>query len=169
MIYDLDPEERLIELGITLPAPFVPGSANFLYRLVVIVGNLLFVSGQTPDDGRPELFVPDASKWCVGKVGVDVNIEQARDAARDTALAVLASVRHAVKHLGNIKRIVRATGVVNCTPEFTDHPLVMNGFSQVFVDLWGREYGIGTRSATGANSLPGGVPFEVTECIFEIG
>jgi enamine deaminase RidA (YjgF/YER057c/UK114 family) len=166
MIYEVDPNKRLEELGITLPPP-CKAAGN--YRPAVQCGNLLYVSGHTPDDARPQLFVADPGKWCPGKVGDTVTPNQAYDAARDTALAILATVEAALGNLANVKRLVRATGLVNCTEGFTEHPAVMNGFSDLMAAVFGQKNGVGARSATGASSLPGNVPVEVSECIFEIG
>jgi cold shock CspA family protein/enamine deaminase RidA (YjgF/YER057c/UK114 family) len=96
-----------------------------------------------------------------------VTPEQGYNAAREVALAVLSTVEHAVG-LGRVKRLVKATGLVNCTDDFTQHPKVMNGFSDLMAKVFGDDAGVGTRSATGANSLPGNVPVEVTECVFEL-
>lgn len=158
--------KRLKDLGIHLPPP-CKAVANYIPA--VVCGNLLYVSGHTPDDARPQHFVNEPGKWCPGKVGATVTPEQAYDAARDTGLAILATVQAVLGNLGNVRRLVRATGVVNCTADFTAHPKVMNGFSDLMVQVFGEKNGIGARSATGAISLPDDMPVEVTECIFEIG
>lgn len=156
----INPEDRLNQLGIVLPPACRP-AGNYRPAILWEFGNLLFVSGHTPDDARAEGF-------CTGKVGVDVTIEQAYEGARDVGLAILATVRAHLGSLSRVKRLVRATGVVNSTPDFADHPKVMNGFSDLMAKVFGEENGIGARSATGAISLPGNVSVEVTDCIFEV-
>jgi len=163
----VNPNERLKELGIHLPPP-CKAAGN--YRPAVVCGNLLYVSGHTPDDARPEHFVADLTKWCPGQVGVggSVTPNQAYDGARDTGLAILATVQAALRDLANVKRLVWATGQIACTSDFTEHPSVMNGFSDLMAQVFGEENGIGGRCVTGASSLAGNMPVEVTMCIFEI-
>ena len=153
-------ENKLRELGITLPPP-CQAAGN--YRPALLVGNLLYVSGHTPDDADA---TPGAFRQ--GKVGYNVSQDQAYDDARKVALAILSTVKAALGSLDRVKRLVRATGVVNSTSDFTSHPKVMNGFSDLMAKVFGAENGVGTRSATGVTSLPGGVAVEVTECIFEV-
>ncbi len=162
MARNLDADGRFAQLGIYLPNACQPAGN---YRPALLVGNLLFVSGHTPDDARPEAYT--AEKGC-GKVGAEVSLDQGYQAARDTGLAILATVKAALGRLSRVKRLVSATGLVNCGPEFGAHPKVMNGFSDLMAHVFGAENGVGTRSATGANSLPGNVPVEVTQCIFEV-
>jgi cold shock CspA family protein/enamine deaminase RidA (YjgF/YER057c/UK114 family) len=108
---------------------------------------------------------PPAAKVPAGTV----TPQQAYDAARDIGLAILASVKDALGgDLNRVKRLVRATGVVNAHESFTEHPQVMNGFSDLMAKVFGEENGVGARSATGVPSLPGGVAVEVIEAIFEV-
>lgn len=155
------PGEKLAELSIQLPPACLPAGN---YRPALLCGNLLYVSGHTPDDAH----AADAYPGPLGKVGAGVTNDQAYQAARDVGLAILSSVQAALGSLNRVKRLVRATGLVNCTTEFTAHPKVMNGFSDLIAQVFGAENGVGTRSATGASSLPGNVAVEVTECIFEV-
>jgi enamine deaminase RidA (YjgF/YER057c/UK114 family) len=147
---------RLKELSITLPDAPAP-AAN--YVPTVLSGRLLFVAGQiTLQDGKPQF---------IGKLGREFNIEQGQQAARLCALNVLAQVARALD--GNLERVVRCVrvgGFVNCTPEFNDHPLVVNGASDFFVDVLG-DAGRHARSAVGCASLPRGVATEV-EAVFEV-
>jgi hypothetical protein len=97
-----------------------------------------------------------------------VSVEAAQQAAHQTGLAILASVKAAVGELSYVKRVLFAEGKVNCGPNFHDHPKVINGFSDLMAKVFGEEAGIGTRNATGAVSLPGNVPVEITKAIFEL-
>lgn len=149
------PEKRLQELKLVLPeAPKPLGR----YRPSVLTGNMLYLSGHVPKvDG----------KLVVGKVGADLTLEQGKEAARAVGLMVLSSVRLALGSLDKVKRLVKTLGVVNCTPEFSDQPMVINGFSDLLADVFGEEAGVGARSALGTNSLPSNIPVEI-ECIFEV-
>ena len=148
-------EARLKELGIELPA--VPKPAG-LYAPCVRSGNQLFVSGQVPmKDGAPAL---------VGKLGADVTIEQAAPLARQCALQALAIVREEVGSLDNITKVIRVGGFVASAAGFTDHPKVINGASQLLLDVFG-EAGRHARIAVGLAELPSGVPVEI-EFLFEV-
>ncbi|MBY0359418.1 MAG: RidA family protein [Candidatus Obscuribacterales bacterium] len=152
-------DQRLADLKIELPAACQPAGN---YRPALLIDNYLYVSGHTQDDAISEGF-------SVGKVGDEVMFEQAYKAARDIGLAILASVKQALGgDLSRVERLVSATGVVNAVESFTQHPQVMNGFSDLMAQVFGKERGVGTRSATGVASLPGGVSVEVTQCIFKI-
>ena len=155
--------DRLTRMDIKLPKPCLPAGN---YKPAIVCGNLLYVSGHTPDDARPDAYV--AGKIGCGKVGEAVSMDEAYQAAYDVGLAILSTVKHSLGDFTRVKRLVRATGVVNCNPDFTAHPKVMNGFSDLMAVVFGKENGIGARSATGAISLPGDVPVEVTEAIFEL-
>lgn len=149
-------EAKLKELGITLPTPPKPA---FVYKSAVQVGNLLYVSGHGPWQGEGVPYVE-------GKVGETMSQEDAKDAARVTGLAILATVR---QHLGSLDRVVRTIktlGMVNAAPEFRNHPAVINGFSELMRDVFG-DAGVGARSAVGMGSLPGNIPVEI-EVIFEV-
>lgn len=149
-------EARLKELGITLPTPNAP-VAN--YVPYVVSGKLVFISGQVPLlDGKPQH---------IGKVGRDIDIPQAQAAARLCALSLLAHLKNACGgDLDRVRRAVRVCGFVNAIPEFTDHPKVINGASDLLVEVLG-EAGKHARAAVGSGSLPLGVSVEV-EAQFEI-
>ena len=121
---------------------------------------------------RPRIFVSAVRSldrpYTPKKADRVIAPEQAYQAARDAGLAILSTVREALGSLDRVKRLVKATGLVNCTPDFAEHPKVMNGFSNLMAAVFGLDNGVGTRSATGASSLPGNVAVEVTECVFEI-
>jgi enamine deaminase RidA (YjgF/YER057c/UK114 family) len=150
-----DPNVRLTELGITLPRASAP-VANYVNA--VRSGNLLFLAGKGPTraDGT----------HITGKVGSDLTVEQGYEAARLTGINSLAALKHEVGDLRRVKRIVKVLGLVNCDPSFTDHPKVINGFSDLMVEVFG-EAGKHARSAVGAPSLPMNIAVEV-EMIVEI-
>lgn len=143
-------EQRLIELGLELP-PTPKPIGNYVAG--VQVGNLLFMSGIGPR-------LP-AGGVIAGKLGADMSIEQGYDAARCVALNMLANIRAVAGSLDRIERVVKVLGMVNCTPDFNDMPKVINGFSDLFVELLGVERGRGARSAVGMGSLPNQIAVEV--------
>ena len=149
-------DKRLAELGIVLPTPAKP-IANYVPW--VRTGNLVFISGQgAVRDGKIEY---------TGRVGDTVSIEDAIASARLTAINIIAHLRDACGgDLDRVKRIVKLLGLVNCTPTFGDHPKVINGASDLMVEVFG-DKGRHARSAVGAPSLPFGLSVEV-EAIVEI-
>jgi enamine deaminase RidA (YjgF/YER057c/UK114 family) len=149
-------EARAAELKLEIPKP---ASTNAVILSAVRSGNLLFVSGHIAKDA--------AGKPLVGKVGKDMDKDQAALAARNVALQILGVVRQELGSLDRVVRVVKVLGMVNCTPEFTETPQVINGFSQVLIDVYGEKNGKGARSAVGMGSLPLGVAVEV-EAIFEV-
>ncbi len=148
-------DERLKELGITLPELPTP-MAN--YVPYVRSGNLLFLSGQGPRVG--------AKEFKTGKVGKDVTVEDAYQHAQLVGIQLLAAARHALGDLGKVRRVVKLLGLVNGTPEFDKQPQVVNGCSDLFVEVFG-EIGKHARSAIGAGSLPGNITVEI-EAILEV-
>jgi enamine deaminase RidA (YjgF/YER057c/UK114 family) len=150
------PEERLKEKGILLTTPSAP-VANYVN--VIRVGNLLFLSGKGP--GKPD------GSYVTGKVGKDLTIEQGYDAARLAAISHLSVLKAELGDLNKVKRIVKVLGMVNCTDDFKDQPKVINGYSDLMVEIFG-EKGKHARSAVGMNSLPLGIAVEV-EVIVEVG
>ncbi len=148
-------EEKLDALGLELPPP--PPSGG-IYHPVLITGSHLYVSGQGPMQYDGQLIK--------GKVGRDLDLEEGQLAARQVALTMLSTIKDQIGDLGKIKRLIKTLGMVNCLPEFEQHPQTINGFSQLMVDVLGKEKGKGARSAVGM-SLPGNIAVEV-ECIFEL-
>lgn len=148
-------ESRLVELGLVLPPVPKPGG---VYKPVVQVGNLLYVSGHGPMRSDGSLIT--------GKVGLDLSEEEGYEAAKAVGLTLLATVRNSLGSLDKIQRTIKTLGMVNCTPDFLRHPAVINGFSNLLKDLYGDD-GIGARSAVGMGSLPGNIAVEV-EVIFEL-
>ena len=147
-------DARLAQLGISLP-PAPPPAAN--YVPTVRSGNLLYVAGQVPTD---------ASGFVRGCLGAGMDTAAGAAAARLCALSVLSQVRAALGSLDPVVRVVKVTGWVAATPDFTEHPEVINGASEVFVEVFG-EAGRHARAAVGAPSLPRGVPVEV-EAVLEL-
>lgn len=148
-------ESRLTELGLILPPVPKPGG---IYKPVVQVGQLIYVSGHGP-------MRPDGT-LITGKVGLDLTEEQGFEAARAVGLTLLATVRASLGSLDRIQRTIKTLGMVNATPDFQRHPAVINGFSQLLKDIFGED-GVGARSAVGMGSLPGNIAVEV-EVIFEL-
>ncbi len=148
-------EAQLKNLQIALPPSPPPGG---IYHPVVIAGNLLYVSGQPP-------VRPDGS-LITGVVGKNLSIEDGKAAARQTGLTMLATLRAHFGDLDRIKRLVKVLGMVNCEPGFGQQPQVINGFSELMVELLGSENGRGARSAVGM-ILPGNIAVEI-EAIFEL-
>lgn len=152
---ELKPSEKIKELGLVFPpAPEPKG----VYKPILVVDNFLYVSGHGPVNNDRSLMQ--------GRLGDNLSIEEGYEAARQVGLTVLSSI---ITHFGDvdrIKRVVKILGMVNCTPDFINQPKVMNGFSDLFAEIWGFEYGVGVRSAVGM-MLPDGIPVEV-EAMFEL-
>lgn len=149
-------EQRLAELGLTLPAPMkLPAGFTPLFPWVSVRGNRVFVSGHSPlePDGSP------AGPF--GQVGTTVSIEAARASAGKTALSILASLKRELGTLDRITGWCRVFGMVNCTPGLTESPAVINGFSEVILDVFGPEVGRHARSAVGVAALPFDFPVGV--------
>jgi enamine deaminase RidA (YjgF/YER057c/UK114 family) len=144
------PEDRLRKLGIVLPPPPEP-IANFVPY--VREGNLLFLSGQGP--------VEPGGLRHAGKVGETVTTQQAYEHARITGINLLAVLQGALGSLGKVRRIVKLLGMVNATPDFSEHPRVINGCSDLLVLVFGDSIGRHARSAVGMNSLPGQITVEI--------
>jgi enamine deaminase RidA (YjgF/YER057c/UK114 family) len=150
-------EQKLQELKLELP----PVPAPFgVYKPFLIQGNLAYLSGHGP--------IKSDGSVIIGRVGDELNQEDGYNAARQTGLAILATLKSHLGSLDRVHQVVKLLGFVNCTSDFTQHPAVINGCSELFAEVFGKEKGIGTRSALGTNALPGNIPVEI-ECIFEIG
>lgn len=150
-----DPEAKLSALGIALSTPSAP-VANYVNA--VRTGNLIFLSGKGPLQANGENIT--------GKVGDDLTIEQGYEAARVTAINQLSALKAELGNLNKVKRIVKVLGMVNATPDFPDHPKVINGFSDTMVAVFG-ERGKHARAAVGMGSLPGNIAVEI-EMIVEV-
>ncbi len=150
-----DAESRLKEKGIVLPAP---GNPLGNYVNAVRVGNLLYLAGKGPQKAD--------NSFITGKIGKDLTIEQGYEAARLTAISHLAVLKSELGSLNKVKRIVKVLGMVNCTDDFKDQPKVINGYSDLMVEIFG-EKGKHARAAVGMASLPSGMAVEV-EAIVEV-
>ena len=152
---DYNPEERLVELNITLPTPPQP-VANYVNG--VRAGNLIFLAGKGPK-------YPDGTEL-TGKLGGNITIEQGYEGARQTAINQLSVLKEMLGDLNKVKRIVKVLGLVNSSPNFIEQPKVVNGFSDLMVDVFG-ENGKHARAAIGVNSLPRGQAVEI-ELVVEV-
>ena len=149
-------EQRLKELGLVLPAPLqLPPGARLPFVPVRIRGHRAWISGHGPLDAQGNVCGP------FGKVGADVTAEQAYHAARLTMLAMLADVQRALGSLDRVTAWLKVLGMVNTAPGFTDMPKVINGASDLLLDLFGPEIGAHSRSAIGVAELPWNIPVEI--------
>jgi enamine deaminase RidA (YjgF/YER057c/UK114 family) len=148
-------EDKLSQMGLKLPAAGRP-MAN--YVPAVRSGNLIFLSGHGP--------VLDDGSLITGKVGADLTLDEGYNAARQVALILLASLKSAIGDLDKVRRVVKLLGMVNCMPDFTDQPKVINGASDLLVELFG-DKGKHARSAVGMNALPSNIAVEI-EMIVEV-
>ncbi len=150
------PELNFAKLGLTLPpAPKPLG----VYKPCLVDGKYLYLSGHGT-------VKPDGT-LIIGRVGIDLDIDQAKLAARQVGLAMLSTIKANIGSLNKVKRVIKVLGMVNCTPDFERHPFVINGCSELFASVWGEENGIGVRSAVGMGSLPDNIPVEI-EALFEL-
>src|SRR5208283_80558 len=148
-------EDRLAELKLELPPAPKPVAT---YVTALQVGDLLYVSGHGPLRVDGSLIT--------GKVGLDLDVPAGMMAARQTGLAILATVRSHLGSLDRVVRLVKSLGMVNCTPNFGEQPKVINGYSDLMKEVFG-DAGVGTRSAVGMGALPGGIAVEI-EAIFQV-
>lgn len=148
-------EERLAALGLELPAPAQPLASYITY---VQTGNLAYTSGHGP-------MRPDGT-WILGKVGLDLDIDDGREAARLTALGLLATLRANLGSLDRVTKVVKVLGMVNCPDDFTQQPAVINGCSDLLGEVFG-DAGRHARSAVGVGSLPNNMAVEI-EMIVEV-
>jgi len=152
----MSPEENFAKLGLALPpAPKPVG----IYKPVLVDGKLCYVSGHGT--------VQTDGSLIIGRIGNGMTQEEGKLAARQVGLAILATLRTNLGSLNKVKRVIKVFGMVNCTPDFENHPFIINGCSELFAQVWGTDNGIGVRSAVGMGSLPGNIPVEI-ETIFEL-
>jgi enamine deaminase RidA (YjgF/YER057c/UK114 family) len=151
-----NPESRVSQLKLELPpAPKAMG----VYKPVVVAGNMAYVSGHGPLKVDGSLIT--------GRVGADLDLAAGKAAARQTGLAILTTLRSGLGTLDRVQRVIKVLGMVNSTNDFTDHPKVINGCSELFAEVFGADLGVGARSAVGMGSLPGNIAVEI-EAIFEL-
>ncbi|MCH2479741.1 MAG: RidA family protein [Flavobacteriales bacterium] len=149
------PSQKVKELNLVFPPAPKPAG---VYRPVLVVDKFLFVSGQGPMKNDGTLMQ--------GRLGDNLTSEEGKLVARQVGLTMLSTIQTHFGSLDKIKRVVKVLGMVNCTPDFIQHPFVINGFSELMADVFGKEHGIGVRSAVGM-MLPDGIPVEV-EAMFEL-
>lgn len=153
---ELSPEFCFHQLELNLPPAPTPLG---VYKPCLVDGKYLYVSGHGP--------VRDDKSLITGRIGKDINTDEGKLAARQVGLTILSTIKSYLGSLDKVKRVIKVLGMVNCTPEFTDHPFIINGCSELFAKVWGDQNGIGVRSAVGFNSLPGNIPVEI-EALFEL-
>ena len=152
----MTPDQNFSQLNLKLPpAPKPLG----VYKPFLILGNLAYVSGHGT--------VQEDGSLIIGKVGTDLDADQAKAAAQQVGLAILATLKQNLGSFDKIKRVIKVLGMVNATPDFEKHPYVINGCSELFAKVWGNDNGVGVRSAVGMGSLPDNIPVEI-EAIFEL-
>jgi len=152
----MNAESNLLHLQIELPNAPVPVA---VYRPLVLLGNVAYVSGHGPLRLDGTLIT--------GVVGRDLTLDAGKAAARQVGLAILATLRGQLGSLDRVARVIKLLGMVNSAPDFYDHPKVINGCSELFAEVFGPDAGIGARSAVGMGPLPGNIAVEI-EAIFEI-
>lgn len=149
-------EENFKQLNLELPPPPTPIG---VYIPFLIDGCHAYVSGHGPLQKDKSLIR--------GRIGEDMDQEQGKLAARQVGLAILSTLKHNLGSLDKVKRVIKVLGLVNAHPSFEKHPFIINGCSELFAQVWGKENGIGVRSAVGMGSLPDNIPVEI-EAMFEI-
>jgi enamine deaminase RidA (YjgF/YER057c/UK114 family) len=149
-------EEQFKQLNLELPPPPTPIG---VYTPFLIDAKHVYVSGHGPLQQDKTLIR--------GRVGEDMDPEQGKLAARQVGLAILSTLKHNLGSLDKVKRVIKVFGMVNAHPSFEKHPFIINGCSELFAYVWGKENGIGVRSAVGMGSLPDNIPVEI-EAMFEI-
>ena len=149
-------EAKLSSLNLQLPPAPKPAG---VYKPLLIVGNMCYVSGHGP-------LLPDGS-MISGKVGQEKDQQGGYEAARQTGLTILATLKENLGTLDRVTRVVKLLGMVNAVPDFDQHPAVINGCSELFKEVFGDDHGVGTRSAVGMGSLPGNITVEI-EGMFEV-
>jgi len=149
-------EENFAALGLNLPPAPTPIG---VYIPALVDGHHLYLSGHGP--------LKDDKTFLNGRIGQDMDMEVGKLAARQVGLTMLATIKKHIGSLDRIKRVIKVLGMVNCTNDFEKHPYIINGCSELFAAVWGKENGIGVRSAVGMGSLPDNIPVEI-EAIFEL-
>lgn len=151
-----NPDSNFKATGLILPpAPKPLG----VYKPSLIIGQHLYLSGHGTVQADGTLII--------GRIGVDMDMEAGKLAARQVALAMLATIISSVGSLSKVKRVIKVLGMVNAAPDFEKHPYVINGCSELFKAVWGETNGVGVRSAVGMGSLPDNIPVEI-EAVFEL-
>lgn len=152
----MTPDQRFASLNLELPNAPKPVA---VYKPVVIIGNLAYVSGHGP--------LRTDNTLIEGVVGRDLDQAAGYAAAKQVGLAIVATLKKELGTLNRVVRVIKVLGMVNSAPDFYEHPKVINGCSELFAEIWGVENGVGARSAVGMGPLPGNIAVEI-EAIFEI-
>jgi len=150
------PEQNFANLDLKLPPPPKPMG---IYKPCLVDGKYLYVSGHGT-------FRKDGS-LIIGRIGEDMDADEGKLAARQVGLSILSTIKNHLGSLDKVKRVIKVLGMVNCTVDFTRHPYIINGCSELFAKVWGDDNGIGVRSAVGMGSLPDNIPVEI-EAMFEL-
>ena len=153
---NLTPDQRFEQLGLSLPPAPAPLG---VYKPCLVDGKYLYLSGHGP--------VQDDRSLIIGRIGADMDQENGKLAARQVGLTMLATIKANLGSLDKVKRVIKVLGMVNCTPDFEKHPYIINGCSELFAEVWGKDLGVGVRSAVGFGSLPDNIPVEI-EALFEL-
>jgi enamine deaminase RidA (YjgF/YER057c/UK114 family) len=153
----MNPESNFAKLGLTLPP--APKPLGVYKPLLIVDEKWVYVSGHGT--------VQDDGTLIKGRIGVDMDQEAGKLAARQVGLTILSTLKANLGSLNRIKRVIKILGMVNCTADFEKHPYIINGCSELFAQVWGEENGIGVRSAVGMGSLPDNIPVEI-EVMFEL-
>ena len=149
-------EARFRALNLVLPpAPKPVG----VYQSLIVTGKFAYASGHGP--------IQADGSFLTGRVGSDLDLAAGKAAARQAGLTILATLRRVLGTLDKVDRVIKTFGLVNCTADFTEHPKVINGCSELFAEIWGPDKGVGARSAVGANSLPSNITVEI-EVVFQL-
>lgn len=153
---DMKIEQKLAKMNLQLPeAMELPDGVVLPFSFVRVRGNIAYISGHGPQNPDGTIAEP------LGKVGIDLSIERGYHAAQLTALSILGSLKRELGDLERIKVWLRLFGMVNCMPDFVEHPTVINGCSDLILELYGEKRGAHARSAVGMASLPFGIPVEI--------
>ena len=150
------PDQRFDALKLTLPTAPKPLG---VYKPFLIVDKFVYVSGHGT--------VKEDGTLIIGRIGKDMDQEKGKLAPQQVGLDILSTIKTNLGSLDKVKRVIKVLGMVNCIPEFERHPYIINGCSELFAKVWGRENGIGVRSAVGFGSLPDNIPVEI-EAMFEL-
>jgi len=153
---NLTPDQNFKQTGLILPPAPVPMG---VYKPCLVDGKHLYLSGHGPVQNDKTLII--------GRIGVELDMEQGKLAARQVALTMLSTILANFGSLNKIKRVIKVLGMVNCVSTFEKHPYIINGCSELFATVWGTDNGVGVRSAVGLGSLPDNIPVEI-EALFEL-
>ena len=149
-------DQRFEKLALALPPAPAPQG---VYKPFLIAGSFAYVSGHGP--------VKTDGTLIIGKVGDVLSAEEAKEAAQQVGLAILATLKQNLGSLNRVRRVIKVLGMFNSEPDFKRHPFVINGCSELFAAVWGEANGVGVRSAVGMGSLPDNIPVEI-EAMFEL-